>query len=174
MTYFLDFDRTLFDTSAFLSYLINRDKLDYYHALSELEMASDLEKRTAEGELAFSEAELVQFLYPDAEAFLAAHHGSIAVVTAGNENLQRAKLANVFTRYASVPLYFTSDERKGPFIARIIAEYPAPYLFADDKSTELDSVALYCPEVELYEVRRDGNPGSGLHAVIRSLSELPV
>jgi len=173
MTYFLDFDRTLFDTSAFLRYIIERDNLDRLLSLSEVEMAIELNAITAEGLLAFTPGELQPFMYPDAEDFLKKHDGSCLVVTAGNIALQKAKLESVFHREPILPIFYNGDERKGTFIARMISSYQGPHTFIDDKVMELDSVAEHCAGVALYEMRRDGKPGSGAYPVIRSFDELP-
>ncbi len=173
MTYFLDFDRTLFDTSAFLAYILERDNLSRFLSLSEVEMATELNSLTAKGLLVFAPGELQRFMYPDADEFLRKNKGNTAIVTAGNVELQKAKLESVFHVKPSLPIFYNGDERKGTFIARMISLYEEPLIFIDDKISELDSVALHCPQVQLYEMRRDGKDGAGTHTVIRSFDELP-
>lgn len=172
MTYFLDFDRTLFDTSAFLAYVLERDNLSRLLSLSEVEMATELNSLTAKGLLVFAPGELDRFMYPDANDFLRKNHGNCAVVTAGNVELQKAKLESAFHSDPSLPIFYNGDERKGTFIARMIDSYEEPLVFIDDKISELDSVALHCPQVQLYEMRRDGASGAGTHTVIHSFNEL--
>lgn len=173
MTYFLDFDRTLFDTSAFLEYVIDRDNLNRLLSLSEVEMAMELNALTAKGVLAFSPGELKSFMYADAEKFLQKNAGSCLVVTAGNVALQKAKLESVFHEEPVLPIFYNGEERKGPFIARMLASYPGAKSFIDDKVMELDSVAAHCSGVALYEMRRDGKPGNGAYPVIRSFDDVP-
>lgn len=173
MTYFLDFDRTLFDTSAFLRYIIERDGLERLLPLSEVEMAAELNTLAADGRLAFAPGELTRFIYPDAEKFLGKNHASSVIVTAGNVALQKGKLESTFHEEPIPRIFYNGDERKGTFIARMIDSYPAPRTFIDDKPMELDSVALHCPEMTLYEMRRDGGAGSGAYTVIRSFDALP-
>ncbi|TAK59249.1 hypothetical protein EPO14_00300 [Patescibacteria group bacterium] len=172
MTYFLDFDRTLFDTSAFLAYILERDNLGGLLSLSEVEMATELNSLTAKGLLVFAPGELDRFMYADANDFLRKNHDNSAIVTAGNVELQKAKLESVFHDDPSFPIFYNGDERKGTFIARMLTSYQEPLIFIDDKISELDSVALHCPQVQLYEMRRDGKAGAGTHTVIHSFNEL--
>ncbi len=172
MIYFLDFDRTLFDTSAFLAYVIKRDGLRKIRSLPEVEAAVALDALVESGSLKFASGELAQFMYPDAKDFLDQYEGTSVVVTAGNPHLQKAKVANVFKKWPSIDLFYTGDERKGPFIGRVGGSYSAPQAFIDDKVMELDSVHEKCPDVLLYEMRRDGAPGSGAYPVIHSFLEL--
>ncbi|MBV9349571.1 MAG: hypothetical protein JO026_02370 [Patescibacteria group bacterium] len=171
MTYFLDFDRTLFDTSAFIAYLMKRDGREELRALSETDRAKALNAAAAAGTLSFAPGELAQFMYPDAEAFLDMHARESAIVTWGNRALQEAKLENVFSERKDLRRVYT-DERKGALIAQLSKEYEKPWIFIDDKIIELDSVAGALPEATLYEMRRDGKPASGAYPVLRSFSEL--
>lgn len=172
MTYFLDFDRTLFDTSAFLDYVLERDSLDRLRSLSEVGMATELNVLADEGTLTFAPRELKRFLYADAETFLKQHQSSSVIVTAGNVALQRVKLESTFSENPTLPIFYNGDEEKGIFISRMLDAYQSPHVFIDDKIVELDSVAHHCPSIALYEMRRDGGAGHGTYAVINSFDEV--
>ncbi|MBI3573837.1 hypothetical protein HY090_02195 [Candidatus Kaiserbacteria bacterium] len=172
MTYFLDFDRTLFDTSAFLAYLIKRENRTDIYDSSETDMATAFNAAAAAGLLSFVPGELAQFMFPDAEAFLDVHQRESVVVTFGNPALQRAKLENVFSSRPELNIVYTGEERKGPFILRLMKEYPAPYSFFDDKPVELASVGSVSSDIALYEVRRDAAVGSGSYLVLHSFEDL--
>lgn len=173
MTYFLDFDRTLFDTSAFIAYVIKRDSLQHLLTLSEADMAVELNTLTKGGKLSFSEGELFRFMYPDAVEFLQKKLSECVVVTAGNIELQKAKLENVFQPPYALPLFYTRDEEKGPFLKRMKDSYVAPYVFIDDKPSQLDSVQEFCPDVTSYEIQRGQWSPSGRYPLLSSFSELP-
>jgi hypothetical protein len=171
-TFFLDFDRTLFDTSAFLAYIVQRDILTELEMLSEVEKAVALNKKVSDGTLVFQEGELTHFLFPDAQEFLAAHGGECVVVTAGNEHLQKAKCANALAAYENLKIFYTGEERKGPFIAKIENDFPKPWTFVDDKPMELESVGTAHPETNLYQMCRNGLEPAGKYPVLLSFADL--
>lgn len=173
MTYFLDFDRTLFDTSAFLTYIIERENLSHLMSLSEVEMAVELNSITANGLLTFAPGELERFIYPDAVVFLKKNLASSVVVTAGNVALQKAKLESTFHKELPAKIFYTGEERKGPFLKGLLDSFPAPWSFVDDKPMELESVAKECPDIQLYEIRRDEKAPAGTFSIIHSFDELP-
>ncbi len=172
-TYFLDFDRTLFDTSSFLSHIIARDGREDIFDSSDVDRAIALNVAAKEGLLSFAPGELFPFMFPDADAFLDANQERSVIVTFGNIPLQTAKLENVLANRASLRILYTGEERKGAVVARLAREYPPPWVFVDDKPIELDSVASLCPDAVVYEMRRDGKEGCGRYPVLRSFSELP-
>lgn len=171
MTYFLDFDRTLFDTSAFLRYVIERDNLEKLLPLSEVQMATELNALATSGALTFVPNELERFLYADAVEFLKSHGASSVIVTAGNPALQRAKLENTFREGVVAKIFYTPDG-KGLTVKGLLDTFPGPWVFVDDKPFELASVSAECPDIKAYEMRRDGAPGAGSYPVIRSFVEL--
>jgi hypothetical protein len=63
---------------------------------------------------------------------------------------------------------------KGHVMSRLIDELEGPYTFVDDMHFQLRSVSKKCPDVEVFEIRRDGKEGNGQWPVIRSLNELPA
>lgn len=193
MTYFVDFDRTLFDFDSFFLDLVEypalagiRDRaleavkiprgVDPAHDEKRNRMWEELHALYSSGAFTFPEGSMSQFVFPDARIFLQKHGKESVVVTKGGLDLafQKGKVASsgVETLVARCE-YVQRDDSKGTLIKNLLVEYPAPYIFVDDFAQELASVAELCPEVSLYEIRRDANPGSGEYAVIRSLEELP-
>lgn len=193
MTYFVDFDRTLFDFDAFFLDLVEYPALrgmkeralavvkiprgiDVAHDENRNKMWEELHALYSSGAFTFQDGSLSRFVFPDAQAFLEKHGKNSVLITKGGLDLafQKGKVAasGVETLVARCE-YVQRDDSKGQLINSLLSDYPAPYLFVDDFGKELESVAELCPEVSLYEIRRDGKSGSGEYAVIRSLEELP-
>lgn len=193
MTYFVDFDRTLFDFDSFFLDLVEYPALsalreraleavkiprgvDPEHDEKRNRMWEELHTLYARGAFSFSEGSMLRFIFPDAHTFLEKNGKECVVVTKGGLDLAfqkgKVKSSGVETLVARTE-YVQRDDSKGKLLKSLLAEYPAPYLFVDDFANELASVAELCPEVSLYEIRRDGMPGSGEYAVIRNLLELP-
>lgn len=165
MTYFLDFDKTLFDVLRAVPYLLAKPECaglvgpPYRFALDALVVA---------GALSLHRGELTPYLFPDAEAFVQNH--DCIIVTAGPVLWQRTKVESIFP---GVRTLYTGDLPKGSFVQDALSGATGPSCFVDDTVEQLDSVAEHAPQVQLFEMRRDGQPGSGKYPVVRSLSELP-
>src|SRR3989344_3941979 len=152
MMYFLDFDRTLFDTEAFIA---------------------SMQSRLEAGDLSFAPGELALFIYPDVPEFLRALGNEAVIVTHGNPVLQRMKVESALTGIPRVSVIYVDQEPKGPRVARRLAGSGVPALFSDDTPLELASVETCCPNIRLFEMRRDGGVGDGRWPVVRSLFDLP-
>lgn len=186
MKYFLDFDRTIFDTPAFKKNVARRPTLEEL-ARQLKEVAKEFFGPTKEtsrwrafrrtlgtflshGRLMFLPEELKQFLYPDVPGFLATH--DCAIVTYGVEAFIRAKVASALTDLPVSEVIYTS-RKKGRTIRKLTEDKTkGPYVFVDDAHFQLESVALWCPDVKVIEIRRDGQAGDGRWPVIGSLTEL--
>ncbi len=185
MKYFLDFDRTIFDTPAFKKSVARRPTI-----LELLKQAKDViaslfthgtERRLrlfrsalgaylSHGRFMLTPGELKAFLYPDVPAFLATH--DCTIVTYGVEMFIRAKVTSALTDIAIGDVVYTS-RKKGRTIRRLTAEKESgPFVFVDDAHFQLESVARWCPDVKVVEIRRDNLPGDGRWPVVRSLDEL--
>ncbi len=190
MMYFLDFDRTLFDNDAFQKYLGTLDvphdieeklRTVYAYARDESLDGGDERKRLwIEIEEWFGTSydftdTLAQFVFPDVLEFLAKHGGeAILVTTARVPSFHEAKVrSSGIIGHVFRTVYLPKGEGKSGVISELTREFPPPYCFVDDLVPQLDDVHERCPEVALYEMRRDGGQGSGRYATIRSLSELP-
>ncbi len=138
MLYLLDFDRTLFDTNAFIRAAV-------HHCVAPETVPLP---------------RVADFAYPDAREFLARHKGvaQLCVLTTGEEALQRAKVAEsgisvLVDRVHIVP------ELKGAAAAALVAEMSAaPVVFVDDTIAQLLDVARMVPDAHIVRMRR---PGSG-------------
>lgn len=185
MKYFLDFDRTVYDTDAFKKAVAKRPPVlelirQFEGAVAEF-VSSDRGKtrrrsflRTlgtfmSHGRFAFTPEELRGFLYPDAAAFLRAH--ACTIVTYGVRAFITAKVATALTDFPHLHVVYTS-RRKGRTIRRLTKDEPEPCAFVDDKVFQLASVSAWCPAVACIEMRRDGGKGDGRWRVIRSFDEL--
>ena len=166
MRYYLDFDRVVFDTDAFVVYMKERV------GEADTEMNMRLSNLAEGGTLSFEPGELSRFVFPDAASFLREKENAVTIVTSGNRTLQEMKTKSALYGIPRMAVMYTDDALKG--------EYLAPHthlhkdaLVADDSPIELEALARECPELALYEVRRDGEERDGRWPGIRSLSELP-
>lgn len=153
MRYFLDFEKTLFDTDAFARYVTERAG------------------STDEG-LVFAPGELSPFLYPDAATFLREKENAVTIITSGDSSLQEPKIKSALFGIPRMSVMYTGEARKGAYLAPH-THLHAGALAVDDSPAELAILAEECPPIKLYEMRRDGGAGDGRWPVIRTLSELP-
>ena len=166
MRYYLDFDRVVFDTDAFVAYMRARgDGPD-------IEMNAHLSGLAEDGSLSFEPGELSRFLFPDAASFLREKENAVTIITSGNRTLQEMKAKSALYGIPRMAVMYTGDITKGQYLAPH-THLHKDALVADDSPIELEALAHACPELALYEVRRDGMPGDGRWPVIRSLAELP-
>lgn len=190
MTYFLDFDRTLFDYETFKVHLETLPEWQPFarsrfwrpekgDSVSPEERKNFWEKVDdwyADGDYSFQPDEFRRFLFSDAEEFLTQHGESSVIVTAGGKNTkyQEDKVASsgATDLVREVCLVPGRSLSKAPSITLLAQAYPPPYIFVDDLPRQLDEVAQALPGITVYEMRRDGGEGCGRYPVIRSLNEL--
>lgn len=172
MMYYLDFDRTLFDTVAYMEYLKTRPGTSKYASLAAPEHARALDADVRDGVLTFEPGELSRFLYPDGAQCLRDKENAATIITFGNRFLQEAKVKSATYGIPRVSAMYTSEIRKGAHLAPHVHLHRDAVL-ADDSVLELEILAAECPGIRLFEVRRDEREGDGRWPVIRSLAELP-
>lgn len=114
-----------------------------------------------------------RFLYQDAAAFLREKENSALIVTAMDKAADSALVEQALSGIPRMSVMYTSGKRKGEYLAPYISMYGQAPVFVDDSPSQLASMALHCPEVRLFEIRRDDHAGDGRWPVIRSLTELP-
>lgn len=174
MMYFIDFDRTLFDTNSFIEYLRLRPGTEHlFTDDAHISVAQTLGSMSETGALSFAAGELAPFVYPDVPEFLRMLGNEATIVTSGNPVFQQIKIASALVGIPRISALYVGDEPKGPFLALRHARYGGTQIFTDDRPIELESVAVHCPSIRLFEMRRDGAQGDGRWPIIRSLSELP-
>ncbi len=183
-SYFLDFDRTIFDTPAFKKSVEKRPTLA--EVLRQIPgVAAELFKPhedsrlrrfrrmlgtfASHGRFSLTPTDLKKFLYPEVEAFFATH--DCTIVTYGVESFIRAKVTGALTDLRVSGVVYTS-QKKGKTIRKLSAAKDGPCVFIDDAHFQLESVAKHCPKVAVIEMRRDAQPGDGRWPVITSLNEL--
>lgn len=172
MMYFLDFDRTCFDTDAFIEYLAAHPSSKKYVNLSEQELGHALNKDVEDGALVFAPGELSQFLYQDAGRFLRDKENGVLLITYGNAHLQRAKVESAIHGIPRISTIYTGDVRKGDYLAPHIGMYGQSPVFVDDNPAELEIFSAKCPNAQVFEMRRDGGGGDGRWPVIHTTTEL--
>ncbi len=188
MKYFFDFDRTVFDTESFKHAYEKRPSIqELLHQAKEALKEFFGNKRSSSRYRIFSRTigtylshrrfgfvpeELKEYLYPDAAAFLAAHSEDCTIVTYGVRAFITAKVANALTSYPLGDIVYT-PRKKGRRLRRLTEGKDGPFIFVDDAHFQLESVGKVCPDIKLYEIRRDGHKGDGRWPVIRSFEELP-
>lgn len=171
MRYYLDFDRTLFDTNAFYSYMKQRPDRSDLAGLTEPEITAALGSLAVEGKLSFEPGELSPFLYPDAAQFLREKENAATVITAGNKELQELKARSALYGIPRTSVMCTGSVRKGEYLAPH-THLHAGAMLVDDSPVELEFVASQCPGIKLVEMRRDGGVGDGRWKILKSFSEL--
>jgi len=188
MKYYFDFDRTVFDTESFKRAYAKRPTVhELLHQAKEVikeffSSTRSLSRRhmfsrtlgtfLSHRRFGFVPEELKEYLYPDAATFLAAHSKDCTIVTYGIRAFITAKVANALTSYPLGDIVYT-PRKKGRTLERLTKGKEGPFIFVDDADFQLASVGKVCPNIELYEIRRDGKPGEGRWPVIRSFEELP-
>lgn len=187
MKYFLDFDRTIFDTPSFKKSVARRPTpLQLIGKIPEVVKelfnpeGSGQRFRTfrrmlgtfaSHGRFNFSPEELRGFLYPDVESFFARH--DCTIVTYGVEAFIRAKVAGALTDLKVTDVIYT-PRKKGKTIRKLTEGKEGPFVFVDDAHFQLESVAFWCPDIRVIEIRRDGQEGDGRWPVVTTLDELPA
>jgi hypothetical protein len=170
MTYFLDFDRTLFDTERMIPYLFAKPACAYLQGPLVREHSTELDMLVQKGALVLTKGELASYLFDDTKDFLRTHQ--CVIVTAGPLGWQKAKVESALPDF-NLPVLYTGDIAKGIAMQDYLRDATPPFVFADDSLQQLDSVAQHEPGVQVFEMRRDGGLGSGKYPVARSLAELP-
>lgn len=171
MRYYLDFDRTLFDTDSFIVYLRERFQGTDIATASHDAFNAAMNTMAVEGTLMFEPGELSRFLYPDAASFLREKENAVTIITFGNRELQEVKAKSALTGIPRMSVMYTGDVRKGAYLAPH-THLHADAVFVDDSPVELEILEAQCPSLKLFEMRRDGAEGDGRWPVIRALSEL--
>ena len=172
MRYYLDFDRTLFDTDSFYIYLAGRPELKEAATLPVMEFVTELNRLTKEGLLTFAPGELSQFLFHDAASFLREKENAVTIITYGNAVFQEMKVKSALMGIPRMSVMYTNEVRKGEYLAPHTHLHTGAVL-ADDSVVELEILAEKCPVLKLFEMRRDGKEGDGRWPVVRTLAELP-
>lgn len=173
MIYFLDFDRTLFDTDAFKAYLAGREEDPTITGEPEMDVARTLDEAVLSGQLSFAPGELSRFVYPDVAEFLRQMGNEAIIITFGNAALQKAKVESALADVVRVTALYTGDRLKADYLSSWPGYYGQEAIYADDRAHELEAMAANFPRIRAHEMRRDGAAGDGRWPVVRSLSELP-
>ena len=171
MRYFLDFDRTLFDTDGFVAYVAERFSLQG-EKIENTILSATLISKAEKGCLMFEPGELSRFLYEDAASFLREKENAVTIITFGNKALQECKIKSALHGIPRMSVMYTGDVRKGDFLAPHTHLHDGA-LAIDDSRIELEVLSRGCPGLALCEIRRDGTSGDGRWQVIRSLAEVP-
>ena len=172
MRYYLDFDRTLFDTDSLYAYVEKREGRPLFEGLRKDQYAATLHRMTREGKLTFAPGEVSQFLYPDAVQFLREKENAVTIITHGDLLFQEMKVKSALYGIPRMSVIYTGDMRKGAYLAPH-AHLHEGAIAVDDLPLELEGYATNAAPIQLFEMRRDGAPGDGRWPVIHSLTELP-
>lgn len=172
MRYYVDFDRTIFDTESFKDWV--RDTKGYVHLkdCSREDLSPAIGELIRTGVLVFEQGELSRFVFPDAATFLREKENAVTIITFGDPIVQEHKAKSALYGIPRMSVMYTGETRKGNYLA------PHTHLHADacmvdDTALELEILASECPKLQLFEMRRDGGAGDGRWPVVRTLSQLP-
>jgi hypothetical protein len=172
MRYYLDFDRTVFDTESWKAYMRARPGMEALASVPDEEMSATLAGMAHRGEVSYAPGELSHLLFPDAAQFLRDKENAVTILTFGDPVLQELKAKSALYGIPRMSVMYTGDVLKGAYLApHTHLHHDA--LAVDDLPVQLESLAEGCPPLALYEMRRDGEAGDGRWPVIRSLAELP-
>lgn len=187
MHYYIDFDRTVYDTESFKKAFARRATIpELFRQLGAvLREVFNAERKipirrvftrafgtfASHGRFGFTPDELKDYLYPDAIAFFHAHAKNTTIVTYGVRAFITAKVANALTDVPLNDIVYT-HQKKGPVLSRLTKGEEGPFVFVDDAGFQLESVSRMCPDIQVIEIRRDGKDGDGRWPVIRSFEEL--
>lgn len=172
MRYYVDFDRTIFDTDTWKAYMRGLPGMEELEDVADADMSSWLAAKANAGELSFAQGELSRFVYPDAATFLREKENAATIITSLNPVFQEMKVKSALYGIPRLSVMYTGDILKGEFLGPH-THLHADAIAVDDLSPQLESFALHCPDLALFEMRRDGGEGDGRWPVIRSLAELP-
>lgn len=145
--------------------------IDFAGTLFDIEACEAYERARTPG--SFAPGELSQFLYPDAVSFLREKENSVIIVTAADKVADADFIQSALHGIPRTSVMYTNGLLKGEYLAPHISMYGSSPVFVDDSPNHLASMAMHCPNVQLYEMRRDQKSGSGPYPVIHTLSELP-
>ena len=172
MTYFIDFDDTLFDTPKYVEYLrLKSGVLNPNDKLSEAELFNLLKQNSSTHERVFAPGELAQFLYFDVPEFLRAMGNEATIITQGDPEVQKIKVQSALFGIPRVNTFYTGAMSKGEYLVPRIEAYIQP-VFIDNSAEELGEVARLLPNISLYEMRRDGAAAHGHWPVLHALGRL--
>lgn len=172
MRYYLDFDRTVFDTEAFYAYVEEREGGALFAGIPREEYASTLHSMAHEGKITFDPGELSQFIYPDAAQFLRDKENAVTIITFGDITFQQMKVKSALHGIPRMSVIYTGDVRKGEYLAPHTHLHEGA-IVVDDLPIELEGYTTHCAPMQLFEIRRNGAPGDGRWSIIRLLTELP-
>lgn len=167
----LDFDHTLFDTTAFLDALKGRFNQKFEipgHAFEEAYKKARARWDPIPTHMPYEDTEVVRqemlavagncgeaALYPDVKSFFDRHNNQfdICILTRGHEDLQTAKIHG--TGLAHIPYAVVEDSKAGSF-EQLVADYAVVH-FIDDAPENIDEVKQVYPQVVAYLVKREGD-----------------
>ena len=190
MTYFLDFDRVLFDTDSYIESLPDepgcapfKEELLEVIAAGRDETLTGSDKRIAawekvseaihSGTLRFAPGALARFVYPDVPEFLRAAGNEAIIISYGEKDRQRVKIENALMGIPRLTVLYVGTESKASFFSKWPGYNGGEALLVDDRIAELEELSRAFPSIKLYEMRRDQKEGDGRWPVIHSLSNLP-
>lgn len=113
------------------------------------------------------------FMYSDAATFLREKENSVFIITSMNKEQHGEFIQSALSGIPRMSVMYTNGKLKGEFIAPYISMYGESPVFVDDSIDQIASMALHCPRVQLFEMRRDTAMGDGRWPVVRNFSQLP-
>ncbi len=190
MTYFLDFDRVLFDTDAYQWSLLDlptlaslaprlRSVLEAKRdqtltgGTERIDVWNEISSLIHSGALTFPPGALTQYVYADVSEFLRAVGNEAIILTFGERERQRIKIESGLAGIPRLTVMYIEVGTKAEYLAERSLYNGGPALFVDDRPVELEAMAALYPQMKLFEMRRDGAAGDGRWPVISSLSALP-
>lgn len=187
MQYYLDFDRTIFDTDRMVAEVIFPVMQDL--GASQAAIAKQLEKLNETGYTVESHADALgvsvqdavrrisagiqegDFVFEDALAFLNSVNDPVEVLTFGVEHYQRFKWNAATALHTYIQdVHVVFEESKGDFLAKKSGDI----VFVDDSLNQIHDVEEKAPHVNAYLINRAHRAESEGQKVISLLTDLLI
>lgn len=190
MTYFIDFDRTLFNTDAFNASLADEPACapfaDQLRAVlckkrdesiaggqERLNVWQKVSEVITSGALSYAPGVLEKYLYADVREFMREAANEAIIITYGEVERQRVKIESAFGTMTRITVLYTGFVSKADYLKTWPGYHGGVSVLVDDRVIELAGVVEAFPTIRLFEMRRDGGAGDGRFPVITSLAQLP-
>jgi len=199
--YFLDFDRTLFDTDAYNASLADEPgcapfREDILKVLSQkrddtlvppaerARVWGLVSEAIKSGALSFPPGYLERFLYADVAETLRSLGNEAVIITYGEEARQRLKIESALANAVRVTVLYTGDLSKANYLSSWPGYYGQEAAMVEDRTAELEALAEKFPKMKLFKIERGARPpqsiegapsfeSEGRWKTIHSLAELP-
>lgn len=178
--FFLDFDRTLFDSDClFEEVLLGHEVLQEEARLAWEQPSGSKERQefyrfagthVEQGNFSVDPGAFAKYVYPDALQFLKTYGEQVVIITYSDDvTFQKHKVEATGLHTLVSGVLYTKDP-KGPVLRKEFPEKPTGF-FVDDSPAQLASVSHECPWLTPVEMRRDEKESTGHYKTVKNFEE---